>query len=287
MPFPCYERVLLWSPMSIDSKVVIYPFVGAVLMLAGLLLAPITNVTDSMLQAASDLVYIFLGLAILLAAITISILMGIVAWRLYKLPSTATMGDWQPGLTTGILALFSTLVAGVFVITTFRIDKGFGGETVNMQELLEGLSQSVPQGLNQAISQDSTRSDAELGASGQGTDTLPITAFQGATDIDLGSVERLSLTAGGRATVRLEVLGEGGIYRIEVRAGSDSFDPIVSLYETLSGTTNVTLVELNKDIEASRDSSMQRNLDVGEYYIDIEGREGRAGECTLLVQKLN
>lgn len=240
---------------------------------------------DPLAQAAFELVYVLLGFAILLVAFTTSIVMGVIAWKLYKLPSTASMSDWQPGLTAGSVALFGTLIAGVFVITTFRIDRGFGGQAVRVQEIAEKVAQKELRDSTEAAVQKATRVAAELRVGARVGDIRTGAAFINAKNIDLGKVERLNLRARERVSRKL-IVKEKGAYRIEVRAIRDGFDPVVYLYEPTSDDGEWTALDFNDSV-SRRELYMERTLNDGKYYIEIEELVGEAGECTILVQRIN
>ncbi len=279
--------VLLFSSVSTVKRAVIS--VGA-LVLGGVLLIALYDdaagftfqAVEFTFQAASELVYTLLGLAVFLVALTISTIMGIIAWRLYKLPANASLSDWQPGLTAGSVGLFGTLIAGVFVITTFRIDSRFERAEEQLREdVTEDVLGVFDSRIQEAMRVASQRHVGEQVVYGR-TDE----SFGSPPYIELGQVNRLHLSADERASRQL-ALTTAGTYQVDVQAVSDGFDPVVYLYEADPNDGEWTVLEFNNDFQGGKNSRIEPNLDAEKYYIEIKELLGKPGTCILLVQKLD
>ena len=155
-----------------------------------------------------------------MTAVTVSVVMGIVAWKLLQSKRDAPLGEWQPGLTAGSVALFGTLIAGVFVITTFRIDRGLGG--TNVADAIQAA-------------EDTARDYAERRVGGRVGYDRDASAFAEASPIMPGTPVIQAFAAGDRHAFQLAVSESEAVYQIDARAITDGFDPVLYLYET-SGT---------------------------------------------------
>ena len=228
------------------------------------------------MDSLTDLVYVAVGLSILVIALTVSAVMGIVAWRLWRLDHNAPLGEWQSGLTAGSVALFGTLIAGVFVITTFRIDRGFGGSEATVREAAEEAAE------------ERTRDLAEQRVSGRlGFDRE---AFTDAAPIMPGSSVRAEFAPGVRRVYRLvvEEQQEQTMYRIEARAedvGPGIFDPILYLYET-GADNELSARYVDDDGGENFDARLEVTLGPGTYYIEVEELVGEPGICIVSVERL-
>ena len=99
-----------------------------------------------------------------------------------------------------------------------------------------------------------------------------------------GEPASVRLLAGTMGQLRL-VVEDGAVYRIEASGVASGVDPYVYLYRAEEGGT-LERVAVDDDGGDGNDARIERSLDPGTYYVVVEDVLGRAGSCTVSVERV-
>lgn len=184
-----------------------------------------------------------------------------------------------------LVAVIGAVATGFDVLLTREVENQL--QYAVADEIQAQLPQAVHEQLEAALQEElrdtlrtAVRASSRVGDIRERLeDVSPPRTLPDARVITIGDAIQAAVNRRGTQRFRLEV-EVGGNYTIQAE-GIGGFDPFIYVYETEGNT--LTLIDVDDDGGDGVDARLQLELDPGDYYVEVEGFAGRAGECEVLV----